>query len=679
MRLRSTLVLFAILCALSVWICSADAQTGVATGMSVTSPQGTSKTLGNWMAGWNIIYPTNTSADVTNINAALAGSQPVKLAAGTWQVCQQINVPPFKIIEGVGNISNPGSNGPQQSSGQVVVQCPTNGSFTAGQAFFSLQDSDVIRGLDIWCNFGSSPTFNNINALNAVSVEIDHNNLYWCKYGVDRFSNGSVAGHSAVFSQLAHIHDNLFYGQTDRGIRGDFSNGGFVSDEMYGPHNDFVVVANGNPAGSAIYLNGAASVQIVGDRFEDAPWGIVIDNSGEITITGNMCDQIGCMKLNNVSLSAVGNTGHAVNFGGTTDVEFLGTDNVQFSGNTWGVDGAPFYTCSSCSLGASSTINERNVALTDTTDLFADTFTKAVLLPHMGGNLGDLSNTVPQVSALSQYASNHLSSRGFQPTVSTCGTSPSVIGDDSNGIITTGSGTVTACTLTFAAAYTIAPVCTLNTSSTGSNASMASAPSTTGFTANLSATLTSGKIYYQCIEPLTNMDPVGATLASNWSATNATLTTSQGTDPLGGSTAAKITVDTNNNRHRITEQSALSGGSTGSNTMSGYFHAGSGGSLNPVLAVYDSSFFSSSVGAVFSITDGSFIGTTQQTGAGAITATGSQYMGNGWWRVWATFTLGVAPGWSEVQVAQGFNNFFTGNGTDNLLVWGVAMRPGTLP
>lgn len=656
---------------------SAYAQTGVGSGMTVTSPQGNSHTMSQWMAGWNVIYPTNTSADVTTINNALVGRQPVKMASGTWQVCSQINVPPFQIIEGNGNTSNPGSNGPQQSNGQVVIQCPTNGSFSAGQAFFALQDSDVIRGLDIWCNFGSSPTFNNINALNATSVEIDHNNLFWCKEGVDRFSNGSIAGHTAVFSQLAHIHDNLFYGQTDHGIRGDFSNGGFVSDEVYGPHNDFVVVSNGNSAGSAIYLNGAASIQIVGDRFEDAPWGIFIENSGEITITGNMCDQIGCLKLNNVSASIVGNTGHAVNFGGTTDVALLGTDNVQMSGNTWGVDGAPFYTCTSCSLGASSTINERNVAITDTTNLFADAFTQSVLLPHMGSNLGDVANTVAAVSTMTQYASSHLSSRGFIPSVSSCGTNPSVSGDDSDGIISTGSGTVTACTLTFAAAYTVAPVCVPSTSSTSVNASMSSAPSTTAVTFNLSATLTSGKLYYHCTEPYTNLNPGGAGLASGWSATNASLATAAGTDPLGGSTAAKITVDGNNNRHRITS-TALSGGSTGVNTMSAYFHAGTG-SLNPVLAAYDSSFFASSIGVIFSISDGSFVTTTQQTGSGSVIATGSQSMGNGWLRVWATFTLGTAPGWAEVQVAQGFNNFFTGNGSDNLLVWGAAMRPGSLP
>jgi len=146
---------------------------------------------------------------------------------------------------------------------------------------------------------------------------------------------------------------------------------------------------------------------------------------------------------------------------------------------------------------------------------------------------------------------------------------------------------------------------------------------------------------------------------------------------LGGGTAAKLTVDGNNNRHRITA-TAAAGGSTGVNTMSGYFHAGTG-SLNPVLVAYDPGFFTSTIGAIFSITDGSFVGLTQHTGSATIISTGSQSVGNGWWRVWATFNLGLVPAFPEVQVAQGFNNFFTGNGTDNLLVWGVAIRPGTLP
>jgi hypothetical protein len=135
-------------------------------------------------------------------------------------------------------------------------------------------------------------------------------------------------------------------------------------------------------------------------------------------------------------------------------------------------------------------------------------------------------------------------------------------------------------------------------------------------------------------------------------------------------------VDGNNNRHRISV--AVSGTSTGVNTVSAYFHAGTSGSLNPVLVAYDTGF-SNSQGAIFSLSDGSFVAGTQHAGSGAIISTGSQSLASGWWRVWATFSLGAAPASAEIQVAQGSNNFFTGNSADNLLVWGATMRAGNLP
>lgn len=52
--------------------------------------------------------------------------------------------------------------------------------------------------------------------------------------------------------------------------------------------------------------------------------------------------------------------------------------------------------------------------------------------------------------------------QGVAPTLSNCGTTPSVTGTDRAGKITVGTGVVTACTLTFAAAYPSAPNCIIN-------------------------------------------------------------------------------------------------------------------------------------------------------------------------------------------------------------------------
>jgi hypothetical protein len=84
------------------------------------------------------------------------------------------------------------------------------------------------------------------------------------------------------------------------------------------------------------------------------------------------------------------------------------------------------------------------------------------------------------------------------PTVSSCGTAPSVTGTDSIGVITTGSGTVTTCTLNFSTTLQAAPSCAVTTDSTSVTAAISSA-SSAAMTVGLSSTLTSGKIYFHCL------------------------------------------------------------------------------------------------------------------------------------------------------------------------------------
>ena len=45
------------------------------------------------------------------------------------------------------------------------------------------------------------------------------------------------------------------------------------------------------------------------------------------------------------------------------------------------------------------------------------------------------------------------------PVISSCGTSPSVVGSDLAGTVTGGSASPTTCTITFSAAFSIAPAC----------------------------------------------------------------------------------------------------------------------------------------------------------------------------------------------------------------------------
>jgi fibronectin-binding autotransporter adhesin len=93
---------------------------------------------------------------------------------------------------------------------------------------------------------------------------------------------------------------------------------------------------------------------------------------------------------------------------------------------------------------------------------------------------------------------SHLISSGTVPAVSTCGTTPSVVGSDVAGTITVGGGVVTACTLTFQTAWSAAPTCLVADNSATVTAGI-TAISASAFTVSTSATLGGGLIFYHCI------------------------------------------------------------------------------------------------------------------------------------------------------------------------------------
>lgn len=85
---------------------------------------------------------------------------------------------------------------------------------------------------------------------------------------------------------------------------------------------------------------------------------------------------------------------------------------------------------------------------------------------------------------------------GRTPTVGTCGTSPSVTGNDEAGVISVGSGTVTACTLTHGFTNWRTWNCTANANSAALISISSASASSNTFTA--SANIGGGKIYYRC-------------------------------------------------------------------------------------------------------------------------------------------------------------------------------------
>lgn len=90
----------------------------------------------------------------------------------------------------------------------------------------------------------------------------------------------------------------------------------------------------------------------------------------------------------------------------------------------------------------------------------AQNITKGVQLTQdPTGAIGmDVANNV-------YFPNKILSTRTTTPALTSCGTSPSIIGNDTVGKLTTGSAATT-CTMTFTAAYNVAPACVVSAQGT---------------------------------------------------------------------------------------------------------------------------------------------------------------------------------------------------------------------
>jgi hypothetical protein len=84
------------------------------------------------------------------------------------------------------------------------------------------------------------------------------------------------------------------------------------------------------------------------------------------------------------------------------------------------------------------------------------------------------------------------------PSITSCGSSPSVAGTDNMGVITAGTGLLTACTLNFSATLPYTPVCVVSTNAVTSIIGVTTI-STSAMTIGLSVSLPGGKIYYHCV------------------------------------------------------------------------------------------------------------------------------------------------------------------------------------
>jgi len=270
--------------------------------------------------------------------------------------------------------------------------------------------------------------------------------------------------------------------------------------------NYYACGQNANSGG----INNIIDSQVIGGAITSSLYGIYLPSGADsnaftaVRIEWNASYGIYCDSCHTNVMSAM--TVDANEDGG---IYLHNADTFQFGGYLWrnGVTGTTGKQSHVIDAGGNTDINIVAVYKKGYDDGGGGTQRPKYVLEvtgtgSVGFNMGNQGMRNGYVTAPYLFTANPTSlnldgnDTGKTVTISSCGTSPSVSGDDNAGIISVGSGTVTACTMTFGNASYRDRRCIFHT---GSNVtSYQSSVSSSAITIKTSASVGSGKIYYNC-------------------------------------------------------------------------------------------------------------------------------------------------------------------------------------
>lgn len=155
------------------------------------------------------------------------------------------------------------------------------------------------------------------------------------------------------------------------------------------------------------------------------------------------------------------------------------------------------------------------------------------------------------------------------------------------------------------------------------------------------------------------------TATGGWTETNLTVTNNQIVAPDGTTTGAKLTENSADATHIVRRDITVAAGSV---CMSAYIKEGSGRNVGLALGGAE--------GALFDPTDGSMVNLN-----GNPDDYGSEDAGDGWWRVWFSYTSGGGSGNFRVYLGDGstWTAPYQGDGTSHAYVWGVQVEGNVIP
>lgn len=274
----------------------------------------------------------------------------------------------------------------------------------------------------------------------------------------------SVSGSSNVLSGITNLTWSTGFTALDLGDGGPINNNSLVIDTMGNSQLGLHLNANDGDHSTGLDMNDSGTPKISYRMVFD---GTNYSHAWRVATQGN------------TNLMVLDSNGNMTETYGVITATFTSTSkstmqSVQVSSNTI-LANTTFYQNGTTIMGAASgVVNAQDYILN-------------ISSPNGAVNFGFQNNS-------------HFISSGTVPSVSACGTSPSMdlASTDIAGKINVGSVTATACTLTFALPFASAPICTVSDDSTGVTADITSI-SATAVTFGFSVSLAGGHVWYLCL------------------------------------------------------------------------------------------------------------------------------------------------------------------------------------
>lgn len=235
--------------------------------------------------------------------------------------------------------------------------------------------------------------------------------------------------------------------------------------------------AVGYAAGFALNSNSTASSN---NTFLGYQAGVGVTSGSFNTFIGSFAGNIQTSGSANIIIC-----GDSCNYPTAAAGAILDIGNVLYGSNLWSGAGVSSAPSTNGILGVSTTSPFAKFSI------HANAVDTNQVLFAIGSSTATATSTLFSVTN-----TGHLIASSTSPVLSACGTSPTMVGDDSHGTVTTGA-TANGCTVTFSRAYTVAPVCAV-TSQTGSVVNTFSYAVTVSTLTTTETAIGGGKFDYIC-------------------------------------------------------------------------------------------------------------------------------------------------------------------------------------